>query len=99
MKIDMTNCAPETRAIPLLAISQGTTTIGGMLIKGVNALVDAKRVSSFNNAIKIVNTNLEITHNRLVTLENRTSMMAKTIMPDLRDLRLQINKINEQLAP
>ena len=33
------------RAIPLLAISQGTTAIGGMLIKGINALVDAKRAS------------------------------------------------------
>ena len=30
------------RAIPLLAIAQGTTAIGGMLVKGINALVDAK---------------------------------------------------------
>ena len=35
---------------------------------------------------------------RLVTLENRTSMMAKSIMPVLKDLKLQINKFNEQLA-
>ena len=28
------------RAIPLLAITQGTAAIGGMLIKGINALVD-----------------------------------------------------------
>ena len=35
---------------------------------------------------------------RLVTLENRTSMMAKAIMPVLKDLKLQINKTNEQLA-
>ena len=35
-------------AIPLLAIAQGTAVIGGMLIKGINALVDAKRVNSFN---------------------------------------------------
>ena len=69
------------RAIPLLAIAQGTTAI--MLIKGINALVDAKRVNSFNNTIKMLNANVEITHNRLVTLENRTSMMAKTIMPVL----------------
>ena len=40
------------RAIPLLAIAQGTAAIGGMLIKGINALVDAKRANSFNNAIK-----------------------------------------------
>ena len=44
------------------------------------------------------NTNVEITHNILVTLENRTSMMAKAIMPVLKDLKSQINKTNEQLA-
>ena len=86
------------RAIPLLAIAQGTTAIDGRLIKGINALVDAKRVNSFNNTIKMLNANVEITHNRLVTLENRTSMTAKAIMPVLKDLKLQINKTNKQLA-
>ena len=47
------------RAIPALAIIQGVATIGGMMI---NALVDAKRASSFNNAIKLVNKNVQITH-------------------------------------
>ena len=86
------------RAIPLLAIAQGTAAIGGMLIKGINALVDAIRASSFNNALKLLNTNVEITYNRLVTLENRTSMMAKAIMPVLRDLKPQNNNTNAQLA-
>ena len=31
------------RAMPALAIIKGVTAIGGMIIKGVNALVDAKR--------------------------------------------------------
>ena len=88
----------DKRAIPLLAIAQGMAAIGGMLIKGINALVDAKRAISFNNAIKMLNVNVEITHNRLATLENRTSMMAKAIMPVLKDLKLQINKTNDQLA-
>ena len=83
------------RAVPLLAIGQGTVAIGGMLIKGINALVDAKRENSFNNTIKMLNVNVEITHIRLVTLENRTSMMAKAIMPALKDLKFQINKTNE----
>ena len=86
------------RALPLLAIAQETTAIGNMLIKGINALVDAKRASSFNNAIKMLNANVEITHNRLVTLENRTSMMVKAIMPVLKDLKSQINNTNAQLA-
>ena len=48
--------------IPALAIIQGIATIGGMMIKGINALVDAKRASSFNNATKLVNENIQITH-------------------------------------
>ena len=50
------------RAIPTLVIIQGIAAIGGMMIKGINALVDAKRASSFNNAIKLVNENVQITH-------------------------------------
>ena len=44
-------CSRSKGAIPLLAITQGTTAIGSMLIKGINALVDAKRASSFNNVM------------------------------------------------
>ena len=50
------------RAIPTLAIIQGIAAIGGMMIKGINALVDAKRASLFNNAIKLVNENIQMTH-------------------------------------
>ena len=50
-----------------------------------------QKEQTFNNAIKMLNANVEITHNRLVTLENRTSMMAKAIMPVLKDLKLQTN--------
>ena len=86
------------RAIPALAIIQGIAAIGGMMIKGVNALVDAKRASSFNNAIKLVNENVQITHDRLITLENRTAMMAKAIIPVLKDFNEKINNMNERLT-
>ena len=65
------------------------------MIKGINALVDAKRASSFNNAIKLVNENVQITHDQLITLENRTAMMAKAIIPVLKDFKQQINNTNE----
>ena len=86
------------RAIPTLAIIQGIAAIGGMMIKGINALVDAKRASSFNNAIKLVNENVQITHDRLITLENRTAMMAKAIIPILKDFKQQINNTNHRLT-
>ena len=85
------------RAIPALAIIQGVAAIGGMMIKGINALVDAKRASSFNNAIKLINENVQITHDRLITLENRTAMMAKAIIPVLKDFKQQINNTNDRL--
>ena len=50
------------RAIPTLAIIQGIAATGGMMIKWISALVDAKRASLFNNAIKLVNENIQITH-------------------------------------
>ena len=86
------------RAIPTIpTIIQGIAAIGGMMIKGINALVDAKRASSFNNAIKLVNENVQITHDRLITLENRTAMMAKAIIPILKDFKQQINNTNDRL--
>ena len=86
------------RAIPALAIIQGIAAIGGMMIKGINALVDAKRASSFNNTIKLVNENVQITHDRLITLENRKAMMAKAIIPILKDFKQQINNTNDRLT-
>ena len=105
-KFNMTLQGPATsgenirskRAIPALSIIQGITAIGGMMIKGVNALVDAKRASSFNNAIKLVNENVQIIHDRLITLENRTAMMAKAIIPVLKDFKEKINSTNERLT-
>ena len=79
------------RAIPTLAIIQGVAAIGRMMIKGINALVNAKRASLFNNAIKLINENVQITHDRLIILENRTAMMAKAIIPVLKDFKQQIN--------
>ena len=85
------------RAIPTLAIIQGVAAIGRMMIKGINALVDAKRASSFNNAIKLINENVQITHDRLIILENQTAMMAKAIIPVLKDFKQQINNTNDRL--
>ena len=81
------------RVIPALATIQGVAAIGGMMIKGINALVNAKRASSFNNAIKLINENVQITHDRLITLENQTAMMAKAIIPVLKDFKQQINNV------
>ena len=88
----------EKRAIPVMVILQAGAAIGGILMKGINALVDAKRAKSFNNAIKMVTANVELTHQRLMTPMNRTSMMAKAIMPALDDLKRRIASMNQKLT-
>ena len=88
----------EKRAIPVMATLQTGTAIGGTLIKGINTLVDAKRAKSFNNALKMVTANVELTHQWLRTLENRTSMIAKAIMPALDDLKSRIANTNQKLT-
>ena len=62
----------EKREVPVMAILQAGTAKVRTLIKGINTLVDAKRAKSFNNALKMVAANVELTHQRLRTLENRT---------------------------
>ena len=44
-----------------------------------------------------MNENVQITHDRLITLENRTAMMAKAIIPVLKDFKEKINSTNERL--
>ena len=38
-----------------------------------------------------------MTHDRLIMLENRTAMMAKAIIPVLKDFKQQINNTNDRL--
>ena len=88
----------EKRAIPVMLILQAGAAIGGTLIKGINALVDARRAKSFNNALKMVAANVELAHQRLMSIENRTSMIAKAIMPALDDLESRIANTNQKLT-
>ena len=46
----------------------------------------------------MVTANVELTHQRLMTLENRMSMMAKAIMPALDDLKSRITNMNQKLT-
>ena len=84
----------EKRAVLVMMILQAGAAIGGTLIKGINALVDVKRAKSFNNVLKMVTANVELTHQRLRTLENRTLMMVKAIMPVLDVLKGRIADTN-----
>ena len=78
-----------------MAIFQAGSAIDGTL--AINALVDAKRAKSFNNVIKMVAANVELTHQRLMIFKNRMSMMTKAIIPALDDLKSRIAHTNQKL--
>ena len=88
----------EKRAVPVMVILQAGAALGETLIKGINALVDAKRAKSFNNALKMVTANVDLTHQRLRTLENRTSMKAKAILAVLDVLKGRVADTNQRLT-
>ena len=98
LKGNCTLALEKKRAVPIMAILQAGAAIGETLIKGIDALIDAKREKSFNNAPKMVAANVELTHQRLRTLENKTSMMAKAIMPVLYVLKGRIPDTNQKLT-
>ena len=68
------------------------------MIKAINTLVDAKRAKLFKNALKMVAANVELPHQRLRTLENRTLMMVKAIIPVLDILKCRITDTNQRLT-
>ena len=57
-----------------------------------------KKAKSFNNALKMVAANVELTHQRLRTLKNRTSIMSKAIIPVLDVLKGRITVTNQRLT-
>ena len=98
LKVQLHFGSREKRTVPVIAILQAGAAIGGTLMKGINVLADAKRAKSFNNALKMVGAHVELTHQRLRALENRTSMMAKAIMPVLDVLKGRMADTNQQLT-
>ena len=64
-----------------MAILQTGAAIGGTLIKGINTLVDAKRAKSFNNVIKMVTANVELTHQRKQNIYDGKSYYASFRQP------------------
>ena len=58
----------------------------------------AVNIERVNNALKMVAANVELTNQRLRTLENRTSMVAKAIMPVLDVLKGRIANTYQRLT-
>ena len=67
----------EKHAIPIGLIFSGVSAIGGLLIKGFNAISNYKKSTAMARAMKELYKAQEIDHKRLQRLEHHTSLMAK----------------------
>ena len=69
----------EKHAIPIGLIFSGLSAIGGLLIKGFNAISNYKKSTAMARAMKELYKAQEIDHKRLQRLEHHTSLMAKVM--------------------
>ena len=67
----------EKRAIPLGLIFSGVSAIGGLIIKGFNAISNYRKSKAMAKAMKQLYHAQEIDHRRLQCLEHHTSLLAK----------------------
>ena len=67
----------EKRAIPLGLIFSGVSAIGGLIIKGFNAISNYRKSKAMAKAMKQLYHAQEIDHRRLQRLEHHTSLLAK----------------------
>ena len=68
----------QKRAIPLGLIFSGVSTIGGLIMKGVNMWTNYKKSKAMTKAVEKLYEAQEIDHRRLTRLEGQTSLLAKT---------------------
>ena len=67
----------EKRAIPICLIFSGVSAIGGLLIKGFNAISNYKKSTAVARVMKELYKAQEIDHKWLQRCEHHTSLMAK----------------------
>ena len=94
----------EKRAIPLGLIFSGVSAIGGLIIKGFNAISNYKKSKAMAKAMRELYRSQEIDHRRLKRLEEHTSLLAKAtktafvhIDGRLNDLDLQLDNVIDNL--
>ena len=69
----------EKRAVPIGLIFSGISAIGGLIIKGFNAISNYKKSKAMARAMRELYKVQEVDHMRLKQLEHHTSLLAKAM--------------------
>ena len=73
----LSDASRQKRAIPLGLIFSGVSSIGGLIMKGVNMWSNYKKSKAMTQAVEKLYEAQEIDHCRLTRLEGQTSLLAK----------------------
>ena len=78
-------------------ILSGLASLGGVIIKGLNSILNHKRNSAMSNAVKQLYQNDKIFHDRMLIMQNRTALLAKTQLQHVNNIRKNIHKFDKKL--
>ena len=78
-------------------ILSGLASMGGVIIKGLNSYLNHKRNAAMSNAIKQLYQNNKIFHDRMLIMQNRTALLAKTQLQQVSNIRENIHRFDKKL--
>ena len=75
----------------------GIASLGGVIIKGLNSYLNHKRNAAMSNAVKQLYENDKIFHDRMLVMQNKTALLAKTQLQQVNNIRENIHKFDKKL--
>ena len=85
-------------AIPIALIFSGVSAIGGLLIKGFNAIINYKKSKAMARAMKELYKAQEIDHKRLQRLEHHTSLLAKATKTAFTHINRKLTQLDVKIG-
>ena len=82
---------------PIPLIWSGLALLGGVIIKGLNSYLNHKRNVAMSNAVKQLYENNKIFHDRMLVMQNRTALLAKTQLQQVNSIRVNIHRFDKKL--
>ena len=67
-------------------ILSGIASLGGVIIKGLNSYLNHKRNAAMSNAFKQLYENDKIFHDRMLVMQNKTALLAKTQLQQVNNI-------------
>ena len=75
----------------------GLAGLGCVIIKGLNSYLNHKKNAAMSNTVKELYQNDKIFHDRILIMQNRTALLAKTQLQQVSNIRENIHRFDKKL--